>query len=131
MEKTKRRNTSYMLEMLKALIVGLIISLILVLLLAFAIKIFNIATSAIPIINQVIRGVSILITVLFTFRLPKNGWLRGAIFGILYSLLTFVVFSLFDGEFVFGLSLLNDVALGGVTGVISGILAVNLIRRKE
>lgn len=129
MEKTKKQNKSYTLEMLKALIIALIISLISVLIMAFFIKVFSIPTSAITIINQVIKGVSILVAALISFRLPKNGWLRGLIFGILYSLLTFVVFSLLDDEgFKFGLALLNDVALGAVSGLISGIIAVNLLK---
>jgi putative membrane protein (TIGR04086 family) len=91
-----------------------------------SISIFSISTSAVPIINQVIKSLCILISALITFKLPKNGWIRGILFGILYSFLTFFVFSLLYGEFSFGLSLLNDIALGGVTGLISGIIAVNL-----
>lgn len=129
MEKTRKQNKSYTLEMLKALIIALIISLVSVLIMAFFIKIFNIPTTAISIINQIIKGVSILAAALISFRLPKNGWLRGLFFGILYSLLTFVVFSLLDEEgFKFGISLLNDVALGAVSGLISGITAVNLLK---
>ncbi len=129
MEKVKKQNKSYAIEMLKALIIALIISLVAVLIMAFFIKVFNIPTSAISIINQIIKGLSILIAALIAFTLPKNGWLRGIIFGILYSLLTFVVFSLLDEDgFKIGLSLLNDVSLGAVTGLISGIITVNLLK---
>lgn len=132
MEKTKKQNKSYLVEMFKALIIALIISLGLVLLMALFIKLFNIPDSAINIINQVVRGVSILIAALISFKLPKNGWLRGFIFGVLYTLLAFLVFSLLDtdGGFKIGLSLLNDTALGAVSGLVSGIIAVNFIRRR-
>ena len=126
MKEKAKKNNSYVLEMLKALVVALIISLALILLAALIIKIFNIPSNYIAIINQVIKSLSVLIAALICFRLPNNGWLRGIIFGILYIALAFVVFSLLDGEFKFGLSLLNDVAIGSISGLISGIIAVNL-----
>ena len=116
----------YVLEMVKALILSIIVTLVLILLAAFAIKIFNIPTDSIIIINQVIKGVSIFVSAMICFKLPSCGFIRGIILGILYILLSFVVFSLFNNEFAFGINLLNDVALGAVTGLISGIIAVNL-----
>jgi len=131
--KVKKQNTSYALEMLKALILALIISLVFILIAAALIKFTDIPTGAIPIINQVIRGISILIAAIFVFRLPKNGWIRGIVFGILYTIVTFLVFSLMDPEvgFNFSIRLLNDIALGAVTGLICGILCVNLRKGKN
>ena len=122
---------NYFLETIIAIFVALIISLILVVIAAFAIKLFNISDSAIVIINQVIKGVSILLAGVICFKLPHSGWLRGFILGLLYILLAFVVFSLLSGEFVFDLTLLNDAVLGGVSGLISGIIAVNIRKRSE
>lgn len=122
---------NYFLETIIAIFVALIISLILVVIAAFAIKLFNISDSAIVIINQVIKGLSILIAGVICLKLPHSGWLRGFILGLLYILLAFVVFSLLSGEFVFDLTLLNDAVLGGVSGLISGIIAVNIRKRSE
>jgi len=63
---------------------------------------------------------------LISLKFESNGWLWGLMTGILYIVFAFVVFSLLDGEFNIGLSLINDIALGGVSGLISGIIAVNL-----
>ncbi len=125
-EKAKPSFGGYVLEQVKTLVVALIITLILVLIAAFAIKLFNIPTKAIVIINQVIKGVSVLVSTLICFKLPKGGYIRGIIFGLLYVLLTYIVFSLFNGSFNGGLSLINDITFGAVTGLISGIIAVNL-----
>ena len=122
MEKVKKKGTS-VLEVVKALIIAVILSLLLVLLAALMVKLFNIKTEAIPIINQVIKGVSILVGCLIAIKGKTNNWLKGIIIGILYIALSFVIFSLLDGEFSFGLNILNDIALGSVTGLISGILA--------
>jgi len=132
MQKAKGKSGNYFIEMFKSLIVALILSLVLILIGAAAVMIFDISTSAIPIITQIIRGLSIVVAALFTMRLPKNGWIRGLVFGVLYTLLTFAVFSLMDTEqgFAIGMPLLNDIAFGAVAGLISGILSVNLRKGK-
>lgn len=121
MEKVKKGSAIF--EILKALIIGVILSLVLVLIAALAVKLFNIGNGAIPIINQVIKGVSILLGCLIAIKNKTNSWLKGIIIGILYIALAYVIFSLLDGEFTFGLSILNDIALGSITGMVSGILA--------
>ncbi len=120
------KGRSYFFETVKAVVVAVITSLALILLAAFLIKIFNIDTKYISVINQIIKGVSILTAALICFRLPQNGWLRGIVLGIFYILFAFIVFSLLDGSFAISLCLINDLALGGVSGLISGIVAVNL-----
>ncbi len=126
MEKAAKQNKSAVFEVIKSVIVAVIISLVAILLVAFMIKLFNISTTAIPIINQVIKGLSVLIACLICIRTPSNGWIKGIVVGLLYVMLAFVIFSLLDGQFKFGLNILNDVAIGGVTGMISGIIAVSI-----
>lgn len=128
---TTQKKGSYVFETLIAVFVSLIISLILVVIAAFLIKWFNIDDSAIIIINQTIKGLSILLAGIICLKLPNNGWLRGFIVGIIYVLLAYVVFSLLSGEFIFDLTLLNDTVLGGVSGLISGIIAVNIHKKTE
>lgn len=127
--ESKKISNSYALEIIKAIVIAILISLVSILIMAFAIKIFNIPTTIIPIINQVIKGLSILLACLFSLKLPNNGWLRGIFVGILYVIIAFVIFSLLDGKFVFGLNCLNDIAIGSISGLISGIISVN-IRKK-
>lgn len=129
------KRTGYVLEMVKALIVALIITLLLEVLGAFLVKQFNWKDNSLRIINQVIKGVSVFLSALFCFRSPNNGWVRGIIFGILYIAVSEFVFALLNQaqghSFVFDISLLNDVAIGSVTGLISGIIAVNVVRNKH
>lgn len=124
------RDRGYVFEIVKANIIALIFALIAVLLSALVVKIFNITDKAIPIINQVIKSLSILLGCLLSLKKPNNGWLRGMICGFIFVWISFVVFSLLDSKFVFGLSLLNDCVLGMVTGMISGIIAVNIRKRR-
>ncbi len=126
-----KKQGSYLFEIIIAVFMALIISLVLIIVAAFSIKLFNISDNAIIIINQVIKGLSILIAGIVCLKLPNNGWLRGFIFGLLYILLAFVVFSLLSGKFNFDLTLINDAVLGGVSGLISGIIAVNIHKKSE
>lgn len=70
---------SYVFEMLKALIVALIITLVMVLAAALIIKLFNLPTESISIVNQVIKGVSIFVSALICLRLKNCGFIRGII----------------------------------------------------
>lgn len=120
------RDRGYVFEIVKANIIALIVALIAILVSALIVKIFTVSDGAIPIINQVIKSVSIFIGCLVSLKKPNNGWLRGLICGFIFMWLSFVVFSALDNNFVFGLSLLNDGVLGAVAGMISGIIAVNI-----
>ena len=125
-----KQNSGAVLEFIKALIVAIIITFLLVLLFAVIIKFCNIDSEYIPIINQCIKTLSVFIAVLMCFSSRPNGWLRGFIFGILYVAVSFVIFSAFNTAFIFDISLLNDCAFGGVSGLISGIIAVNVKKSK-
>ncbi len=118
----------YAMEIVKAVIIGLVISLILVLGAAFVIKTFNVGTEAMPIVNQIIRTVSILVACLFSLRRPGNGWLRGMIAGLVYAIFAYIVFSLLGGGFDFDITLLNNTVIGMAAGLVSGIISM-LIRR--
>lgn len=118
----------FVFEIIKAVIIAVVISLVAVLVAAFVIKIANLGTEAVPIVNQVIRSVAILLACLISLREKGNGWLRGMIVGFAYSLLAYVIFSLIGGSFSFDITLLNNLVIGTASGLISGIIAM-LIRR--
>ena len=120
------RDRGYVFEIVKANIIALIVALVAILLSALIVKLFSVSDGAIPIINQVIKSVSIFIGCLVSLKKPNNGWLRGLICGFIFVWLSFLVFSALEAKFVFGLSLLNDSVLGAVAGMISGIIAVNI-----
>jgi len=126
--RTKReaRDRGYIFEIVKANIIALIIALVAVLLSALAVKLFNVSDKAIPIINQVIKSAAIFLGCLFSLKKPNNGWLRGIICGFIFVWISYLIFSLLDNHFEFGLSLLNDCVLGMVSGMLSGIISVNI-----
>lgn len=118
------------LEVVKAIIIAIIISLALILLSSFLIKVLNVALEATKIIVQVIKGVSIFVACLICLKSPTNRWLKGILIGIIYIIIAFFVFSLLDDSkgITFSISFLNDVIIGSASGLISGVVA-SVIRK--
>lgn len=129
MEKSLKR-TSAAWEFVKTLIIAIIFTMLLVLIFAIIVRFCSVESKYIPIVNQVIKCLSIVSSILLCFSKRPNGWLRGFLFGVVYALAAFLVFSTFSGKFDFGIKLLNDCVLGGVTGLIGGIIAVNVKKEK-
>mgnify|MGYP004457075893 FL=1 len=126
----EHKDKSFLLAIIKGSLIALCISLVGILIFAFILKFASISDKAIRPINQIIKGVSVLIGVFVAMRkVDKMGLVGGLLIGLVYTILAFVVFSILDGNFVFNLTLLNDLLFGGIMGAICGIIAVNVKRR--
>ncbi len=126
--KTSEKGNGKILKpVLKGVLIALCISLVAILLFAFLLRFTNISENLISPVNQVIKGISIFLGVLFGMKKVKeNGILNGLLIGFLFTVFAFLVFSLLDGQFVFDKTLLNDIIFGSIIGAICGIICVNL-----
>jgi len=118
------------LEIVKGLTISIAVSLLLVLVFALVIKTANIPNDYITPVNQAIKALSLLTGSLFSFKIKSGGWKKGLVLGVLYIVLAYAIFSLLDGKFKFGMSLLYDFLLGAAMGLICGVIAVNITRKK-
>ena len=90
-------------------------------------KFTNIPESTIKPVNQVIKGLSILIGVFIALKKSKElGLVSGLLIGFLYTIVAFVIFSCLGGVFAFDITFLTDILFGAVMGAICGIICVNL-----
>lgn len=126
--KTSEKSEDKILKpVLKGVLISLCVSLVAILFFAFLLRFTNISENLISPVNQVIKGVSIFLGVLFGMRRVKsNGIINGLLIGFLFTIFAFLVFSLLDGQFVFDKTLLNDIIFGSIIGAICGIICVNL-----
>lgn len=116
--------------LLKGTLISLAVSLVGILIFAFFIKYVAVPTSAIRPVNQVIKGISLLVgTFIALKKTDKMGLVTGLLIGLFYTVLAFVVFSILDGHFEFSKTLVNDLLFGGIIGAICGIIAVNLRKK--
>lgn len=126
----EHKDRSFLLAIIKGSLIALCISLVGILIFAFILKFASISDKAIRPINQIIKGISVLIGVFVAMRkVDKMGLVGGLLIGLVYTILAFVVFSILDGNFEFNLTLLNDLLFGGIMGAICGIIAVNVKKR--
>lgn len=113
---------------IKGALIALCASLTLVLIFAFMLRFIAINDTAIVVVVQIIKGLSIVVGVLISMKNIKElGFVSGLIIAFVYTLISFVTFSILD-NFTFEISktLFNDLIFGTIIGGISGIIAVNL-----
>lgn len=124
------KKSSLFFVILKGTLIALSISLFGILIFAFALRLISMSDSLISPINQVIKGLSILIgTFIAMKKINQMGLVTGLLIGLFYTVLAFLVFSILNGSFSFSITLLNDLLFGGIIGAICGIIAVNFRKK--
>jgi putative membrane protein (TIGR04086 family) len=110
---------------------AIVLALVFLALFAGCIKFFKISEGAIAPVSVCAKAICMLFGAwLAVRRHPAKGWLRGGLVGILYVLLTFVLFSAIDGDWSFGWPFFSDLLMGAVVGGVGGILFVNFRKKK-
>ena len=126
-DTTQNNSASTFLSILKGAFGAITTSLLCVLIFAFVIKFTNISENLITPINQAIKIISILVGAIITSKkIATKGWLCGLVLGGIYTLLSFLIFSILDGEFNINFSLFTDFIFGSITGLLAGIIAFAL-----
>lgn len=105
-------------------------TLIMILLFALIIRFFNISDGAIFPVNQVIKVVSLFLGIMIVLKKNnQKGFLKGLLLGLLYFVLSTIVFSILQGGFSFKLNNFFDMILTTLIGGIIGIILVNFRKR--
>lgn len=124
--KTKNiSNENYVFDFIKGLIVSVLLSLALVVGFALCLKWFNIDEKAIVPVTFAIKYISVIVGSIIGVKAESKGLVKGGLFGLFYSLLSFVVFSVLSNSFTFDLTTLLDIASAILLGAIVGIIKVN------
>lgn len=116
-------------DVLKAVLLATLISLGLVLIFAIIIKFASLPSGVIMPVNIAIKIISLLAGILIGFKQAQNGLLKGAVTGLVYMLFTFFIFAALSGFKDIKFSWIDLITLP-VAGAISGIIAVNIRRKK-
>lgn len=125
MEGVRQKNTIW--QIARGCLIALTVSLVGILIFAFVLRFCNIGDMAIKIVNQIIKIVSVLLGVLVALKKDKaKGLLKGAVIGALYTITSYLVFSILVASFSFGLSMIFDLIFSSIVGLICGIIFVNI-----
>ena len=116
---------SFLTQVIKGVIFGVAFILVGVLAFAFIIELASLSDGVIKPINQFIKLVSIFGGCVVAIR-GENGYLKGGITGLAITIISYVLFGIIGGTFGSFAVLLIDSLCGTLTGVISGVIAVNV-----
>ena len=112
-------------DTLRSVLVAIISALLFVLIFALILRWASLPDTVITPVNYVIKFLSLLLGIMIGFKHRKNGILKGAIVGLTFMLLSWLIFTAMDGFKSVNFRPLDLVflALGG--GII-GVIKVNL-----
>ena len=114
-------------NLLKALMFSFLITLISIFLFAIILTYTNISEKTIPIFITVLTFISILIgTIIGTRNIRKNGMLNGAIIGVGYVILLYLISSILNTGFAFNVYTILMIVTGIISGIIGGIVGINI-----
>ena len=120
-------NTNFLKIFLKAIIVSVFCSLFLILILSFLVSNTNLKENIINPSIIFISAVSILIGgFLVSKKIKKKGILWGALLGVIYMAIMYIVSSLMNMNFSIDMTAFMMIGFGILGGAIGGILGVNL-----
>ena len=129
-EKLKKLNLNLIASILKSSLIGVVVSILLVLLFAFVLKFVDLNPSMISLIDQIIKVLSIIVSVLVINRQDgENLLIKALLVGAMYSIITFVVFSILNGGINFSIAIFTDIIFSALVGGVSAIL-LNIIKKK-
>jgi len=129
-EKLKKINLNTISNILKASLIGVIVSILLVLVFAFILKFVELNDKSISLIDQIIKIVSISIAVIMFGKSNGEKFLIKSIFvGALYSVLTFLVFSILNGGINVNISIATDIIFSSMIGGVVSVL-LSIIKKK-
>ena len=123
MEFNDTRNT-ILSESIMCGLISALISTALILVLAIISKYASLSDTLIKIINMAIKGVAVFVGVYTQIKTAEKGWLKGLLGGIIFTVVGITLYFCLGGQFSF-LMLLLDLGTGIITGVLTGIMAVN------
>ncbi len=113
----------------KAVAVATILTIALILLFALAMKLGITKEGAIPFINQSIKILGVLLAAFLATRSEGRKVLRAVLAGVMFIFLGIILFSLLDGRFVFTASLIWDLLMGALIGLLAGMLFTRIQKK--
>ena len=131
MQKLKSLNWTSFFSILKCCLLGIVSTLIGVVLFAIVLKFADLPSIAVSYINDVIKAISIFV-IIFCVKKSNDGKLifKALLAGVIYALLSFVIFSIMNGKFTFNLSFVWDMLFAVIVAVIASVIVNLTFRRK-
>ncbi len=130
MQKVKF-NFSGLLSIIKCVLIGIISTLIGIVIFSVVLKFADLSGTIISYVNDIIKAFSIFIMVMCIKRKDGDKLMLKAIFaGVIYAILSFVIFSILNGSFVFDLSFVYDLIFAVIVSAIVSVI-INILKQRN
>lgn len=128
--KQESESKKNMVRILKGCILSIITSVLLLLIFAILLTYTGISeTTIIPVI-LIITGISVLAgSMISTRKIRKNGLINGGLVGFIYIIVLYIVSSLWLVKFSITLNSIIMIIIAVITGMIGGIIGVNVNKK--
>ena len=127
MENTNTGKENYILAIGKGIIFSFVATLVLLFIFSIVLTYTNISENTITPVIIILTGISILIgSSLATVKIKKKGLFNGALIGGIYVVILYFLSSILNTGFGLGTSTIIMIIVGVITGMLGGIVGVNL-----
>lgn len=131
MQKIKSLNWSGFLSIIKCCMIGILTTLIGLIIFAVILKFVDLSTNIIGYVNDAIKAVSIFVMLFCIKKTNGDKLILKSIFaGLLYAVLSLIVFAILNKGFSFNLTILYDILFALIVSVIVAII-INLLHKKN
>lgn len=131
MQKLKSLNWSGFLSIIKCCMIAIIVTLVGIVIFAVVLKFVDLSSNVIGYINDVIKAVSIFVMMFCLKKTNGDKLIIKAIFaGILYAILSYIIFSIMNGGFAFNMTIVYDLLFSVIVAIIAAVI-VNLLNKKN
>lgn len=110
---------------IKGAALSLGVSILFAVIFACILRATDISDKAVYPVNQLIKGISVVIGAIAFVR-GEKGWLKGGAIGLIFTALSYLAFSSLGGDFSLSWLIIFELLIACLAGALGGILAVNL-----
>lgn len=119
------KNGNGFFTVLKAVAFALAVSVLAVVVFACVLRVKPLSDRAVYFVNQVVKNLAVIVATLLFIR-GEKGWLKGGAVGLLFTLVSYLTFSIVAHTFSLSALAVAELFVGLIAGAGAGAIAVNL-----
>lgn len=126
MEKMQVKENNTISRIVKGIGISLVITIISLIIFAIILTYTSVGENVIKPVTMLITAISILVgSSIENTKIKKNGLMNGAIIGLFYTLVIYIMSSILNWEFSINAQSIIMAIIGIVFGILGGIIGVN------
>lgn len=122
-----KRQVNSIKYLAKGLLIAFILSIIFIIIISVLLRFTNLRESKVSLLNNIAMILCIVIASVYTsIKVKENGWLNGGLIGFFYYLIIIFLNLIFLRTIDTNILMLTKLVLATFTGIIGGIIGINI-----